>query len=111
MGALTLSGCGGSRSEAPQEHEKIRGIPLSVSGTSADYSGGLAVVIDIQGRKILGYTSGLHGPIKYAEAVALIQSEINDGDNETIELTGNYEYNKFRIRSIKANGYELEFKE
>ena len=45
---------------------------------------------------------------KLSKAQALIDSKINN--KESIELTGQYQGNEFKINSLKANGYEISFK-
>lgn len=113
MGALALSGCEKEESaKKPYEnsYEKIRGIPLSVGVSYGPFNdrSDIATVIEIEGKKVLGYARSRKGD-KIAEAAALIQSEINDGDDEPIELTGSYNEDKFSIDSIRANGYVVNF--
>ena len=92
----------------------IKGKPISVD-TEIYYhtKGSISTVIETEGKKVLcSYkTDGWKNIdcLILSEANALIQSEINDGDDESIELTGKYNGNKFEINSLKANGYEINF--
>ena len=81
---------------------------MGVSIYSGKSFADITVVIDKNGKKILGYNNCGYF-LAYSKAGALIQSEINDGDNDSIELTGNYEENTFKIKSVKANGYKIDF--
>lgn len=99
----------------------IKGIPLSVQqngdfGKRGEQMFNLATVLDVDGKKVLasGYNSTTlafngHPSLRVLEAAALIQSEMNDGDNEPIELTGEYSGNRFNIQSVTANGYRINF--
>lgn len=90
----------------------ISGLPISVAGYYARYSGAIAIVIEIEGKKILAYNETGRDTLQYAKANALIQSEISDGDNEKIELSGNYINNsEFLMKSVKANGHRVNFLE
>lgn len=101
-GTIALSGC------SNKDNQTLNGLPISVGESFARKYGTLATVIDINGKKVLGY-SRYSTTLKNAEAVALIQSEISDNDNEPVELTGKYVDDRFEIKSIKANGYQVDF--
>ena len=97
--------------------ETITGIPLSTGESYARDLGTFAVVIEQEGKHILA-RSGLSGnseqqygtgTIQKATAQALVESEMNDGDDEPIELTGHYQDDRFIISSLKANGYTVNF--
>ena len=45
-----------------------------------------------------------------SELTEELSFKINDGDNEQIELTGQYKDNKFEINSVTANGYTIDLK-
>jgi hypothetical protein len=117
-GALALGGCSGkTENNSSIPYQTIKGIPISVGESCVNLSGNLATVIDIDGKKLLGYTNYRYSNIKNffsylkdnTEATVLIQSEISDGDNEPIELIGTYVGNKFKIKTVKANGYQVDF--
>ncbi len=105
-GSALLTGC---QEEKPLE--TIVGKPLSVTGQKAGwYPGEIALVLEVEGKNVLAYHDGT---ADYLSAAAIVQSEIDDGDNETVELVGRYENyenaNRFRIKSLKANGIYLKF--
>ena len=101
-------GCDNSSRVQPAEYETIRGRPLSVASASKEYGADLTTIIDYVGKKIIDNLSSSHSNI--AKAQALIQSEINDGDDEDIEIMGRYNKfsEEFYISSLKANGHTLE---
>jgi len=105
---MALAGCGGDDVTDSSDRQTITGIPLSVvSDSYASLGGTLATVIDIEDKKVLGYSnSGSTRALTLA--VALIQSEISDGDNEQISLTGHYVEDRFAIESVRANGYTVD---
>lgn len=112
--ALALNGCGGNPTNTGNSpgDQTIIGNPVSVAESVASYYGGLATVIDVDGKKVLAYHSygagGINMPKAYAKAVALIQSEISDRDTEPIELTGKFKGELFKITKINANGYQID---
>jgi len=68
----------------------------------------LACVVEREEKKILA-SAGNSFNLQRAKAAALLQSEINDGDNDLVTLVGNYEGNVFKIKSVEADGYKIEF--
>lgn len=126
--ALAIAGCGPSpnrnvanknletvaqtETQQTQQFRKIEGLPLSAVLKSS-YNGGdwvYAVVRDANGKNILAYAGGGGS----GRAAALIQSEISDGDKETIEIIGKPDYpdpNEFAIYRLKANGLTIDFKD
>ena len=98
-----------------KQYETISGIPLSVSEVSDKYGGCVAMVLEVEDRPVLAYAC--NGVVvqrdvleSVAKAVALVQSEIVDGDSEEVQLTGRYDGNEFRVKTVSANGYTIEFK-
>ncbi|MBI5064760.1 hypothetical protein HZA97_00860 [Candidatus Woesearchaeota archaeon] len=95
--------------------QTIRGKPLSVSETYGHGNGTVATVVDVDGKKVLAYipldqSAGGNGICAVAQATALFQSEIADGDDDFVELTGSYDPNgTFKISSLSANGYKVDF--
>ena len=114
--ALALSGCENNQSDNQQSnnpYQTIRGIPISVANTSRNFSTDLVTVLDVDGRHVLAYAYASGGTIEYTMAVALIQSEISDGDEEPMELSGRYDGyngNRFLIDKVNANGHQVKFK-
>ena len=94
----------------PQGVVEVFGKPLSAAESPGYKRGSLALVLDIGGKKTLAihdYWLEDKG-MQYAEAVALVQSEINDGDDKNIKLVGSYDSNgKFLVKKLQANGYEV----
>ena len=70
----------------------------------------MATVLDVEGNKVLGYASSSRART-IAEATALIQSEINDGDDEKIFLKGRYVGGEFEINFLRVSGgyNDIEF--
>ena len=93
------------------EYTTISGIPLSVEHNSQGYTYArrLAIVVDVDDKKIFAYNPR-YNTEKFLDAATIIQSEMNDGDNEAIELTGRYESpTTFKIKAVRANGFEVKF--
>jgi len=89
----------------------ISGKPISVAytpSTKTEY-GTFAAVFEIDGKFLLAYRRETDRIIPYAEAAAVVQSEMNDGDNEPVNLIGHYQGNRFELSSIEANGYKIDF--
>ncbi|MBS3172004.1 hypothetical protein J4438_00265 [Candidatus Woesearchaeota archaeon] len=111
VGTLALSGCEDNQKDNQPNnnpYQIIRGAPISVAENYDEWGSTLATVLDINGKHVLAYTS--NGRTRSnAEATALIQSEISDGDEELIELMGNYYENRFVIKRVNANGYQVDF--
>ena len=105
----SLAGCrntSDSNSNLPHK-EEVTGIPLSVQIIGGAYTQGFSTVIEIkEGTYLLCTLPKEHG-IGLTEAAALIKSEMNDGDNEPIILTGYRNADRFNILSISANGYTI----
>lgn len=102
--------------QTQSNYQTIKGKPLSVDGEIFYHTkGSLSIVIEVEGKKVLCFynTNGVSNidSLTLSNANALIQSEINDGDDESIELTGTYKGNKFTINSLTANGYTVNFEE
>lgn len=94
--------------------QTIRGKPISVSETYGQSTGTVATVLDVEGNKVLAHVSldqnsGGNRITTVAQATALIQSEINDGDDDLVELTGKYVDGVFQMSSLSANGYKVDF--
>ena len=91
----------------------IIGKPLSVApdaGESFDY---IAVVLEVDAEDVLAITDVEHDK-ELTAAIAIIQSEISDGDEEPIELRGYYsdygdDKGRLIIQYVKANGLEVKF--
>ncbi len=97
----------------------IFGKPLSVAYLPNTHSehGSFAAIFNVKGKILLTYVeeNNLPKAFSYAKASALIQSEINDEDDEDVKLTGQYKGTgfdyEFKLSSIEANGYEVNLKE
>ncbi|MCH7850692.1 MAG: hypothetical protein IH845_03560 [Nanoarchaeota archaeon] len=114
-----------SSRQNPTYSETISGVPLSVETGFTQYWTGLQVVLnDGYGSSILckaaegwgvdnsGSSIG-HRKNKYLAAKTIIQSEINDSDNEPITLQGSYygdEKKECRFISVSANGLTVSGK-
>ncbi len=119
LGLLSLVGCGETIKTPPNYYvmitkaTEISGYPLSTGESYAKRDGSIATVLRLDdGTTVLAYKNVIsnYGTKEIAQAQAIIESEINDGDNEKIELTGQYEdLTTFQIKSIRANGHEVIF--
>ena len=112
--ALALGGCGTDSSyDDSAQYQTIRGLPISVAG--GEYGGiyTLAIVLDVEGRHVLARKYGVShvtkSLLRNVSGVALVQSEISDGDEEPIELRGRYDGDIFEIKGISANDYNIDF--
>lgn len=87
----------------------LRGYPISCETNAGQgYSGLIAVVKNEEGKYILCKgMQRMREDLPVLETAALIKSEMNDGDKETIEFRGIYRGDKFEIWSVSANGYTL----
>lgn len=96
-----------------QQYTTIKGKPLSVviAVTGGNGYGILACIVEREEKKILAYASNYHNftIVPTIQAGALLQSEINDGDDDLVTLVGEYEENMFKIKSVEANGYKIKF--
>ncbi len=107
IAGIGITGC--FNEEKPIQYITVKGKPLSVVIAESNHGYGvLACVIEAEEKKILAYAHNYHNVLR-AKAGALIQSEINDGDNDLVTLVGNYEDNILNIKSVEANGYKIEF--
>ncbi len=100
--------------EKKDTQQVLRGIPITVAQNYARFFGCVAVVLDVKDKYILAFgcngdTTCELGAKKNAEIAVLIESEILDKDNDEIELWGEYDVKKFKIKKIKVQGYEFEF--
>jgi hypothetical protein len=105
------------RAEVKENLETISGIPISSEGSTREFYGYSGTVIeDNEGKYVLArHTNNrIANPTnlqKIMDSSTIIQSEINDGDNEPIELQGNYDGNVFEFYKVKANGLEVDLLE
>jgi hypothetical protein len=114
-GTLALSGCESEKSQIIPE-ETLTGIPINAEAAIAYHTDRLSVMIKKQdGSYVLcnatEYKKGFywwHGNIQ--EAKTIIQSEIDDNDNEPISLKGIYKGDRFEFSSVSANGYTISAK-
>ena len=102
--------------ENPLGETTLEGVPLGVQLYSGNVVARLSVVIKVKNNAyVLCYASnlGLHQYDKndLLDAAALIESEMNDGDNEEIKLRGYYEGKRFRATSILVNGHMVTQKD
>lgn len=110
--AGTILGCSGGASKGNEpKYETITGLPISVGEFYDHGYGSIAtVIVGAEGKIILAEYGGRLNTKTAARAQALIQSEINDGDNDEIELYGYYQADgTFKMQSLEANGYKVEF--
>ncbi len=108
LGTLGLSGCV-ENNVSKEKYAVVSGKPLSVAGYAHENHSYLSVVIDVEGKNLLGKAYPVWSGEAF-DAVAIIQSEINDGDDDKIELRGSYSGDNFHITSFSANGYDFYFK-
>lgn len=105
--AFNLSGCADKDRNRPTE--VLNGVPISVSESFAQYNGYVSIVLESEGKKVLATSLGYSSPLLNAKAEALVQSEINDNDQESIGLLGYFEGNEFKFKRLMANDYTLNF--
>ena len=121
-GLVAMVGCSksGLRNNDPEinieqkDLTSILGTPLGIGESYSKDVGSFSVVIDIDGKKVIAYNKDSNFVTgktrKYAMAQALVQSEINDGDADKIELIGKYESDgSFYINSLRANNNRIDF--
>lgn len=115
--SLAFSGCDNSSTNSQPAYETISRKPLGVAVYSGQSYADISVVVENENKPMLCLAeSGINttNARKFSGTEALIQSRINDG-NKQIELTGKYEESKkyggrvFIIKSVKANGYQIDF--
>ncbi len=118
VGAISLLGCEHKGKILNREifEGELTGIPISVSyeGYQANDLGYFSIMIQKNDEsyvlcksnfvfdRILWRTSDI------VDAVTIIQSEINDDDNEPIKLRGRNQEDYFLFSSISANGYYID---
>ena len=113
IATIGLAGCSEKSVEEIQKDITIFGKPISVVYTPNTYSeyGGFTGVFEVNGKPLLAYKQWKSNKEGFpnAKAAALIQSEMNDGDDELVNLTGQYRGDQFELSSIEANGYKINF--
>ena len=97
--------------EEKPKNVSVYAKPVSVAYSPYTYEpGAFAGVFEVDGKLLLAYQSNINGSsLKYIKAAALVQSEINDGDDELVKLTGQYKKDELELSSIEANGYKIDF--
>ncbi len=98
-----------------QSNISIYGKPVSVAYTPAthlEYEA-FAAVFNVKEKILLVYRGERNtaSSLSLVESSALIQSEINDLDDDSVKLTGQYRGNKFELSSIEINGYKVNLGE
>ena len=102
--------------------ETISGRPVGVANYVSRMSSGCTLALNSRGNTILAEVDDFHYDENLRQVVggtpisALVQSEMNDGDNEDISLTGHYVRNGnlgriFCVHNIRANGYTFDIYE
>ncbi len=127
LALLCLAGCSnGGKVSAPstpsEEQASITGHPMSVYG-SPPMNGGLAIVTIVlytkENKRVVCstfYTGKEDGkqqtPLAHTIAVAtsLVQSEIEDGDAQTITVHGEYNTDgTYLLKKVEVEGYTISF--
>lgn len=89
------------------KYQTIEGRPLSVKRED----GYMVGIFRVDGRDIIAYLNSFAN--KSTDMSALIQAEIDDGDEESVKLFGKYvkegEYERFNIYSMKVGEYKFDF--
>jgi len=85
------------------------GKPISVSGSVGYGEAYLAAVLDVQGTPSLGYVMGTSHEGDVIKAEALIESEINDNDEESIVWSGIQRQDGLQIKQIEVHDYVIKF--
>lgn len=107
VAGIGITGC--FDEEKPIQYTTVKGKPLAVSVVEGHYGyGTIACVVEADNKKILA-SAGNYLSYLRARAAALIQSEINDGDNDLVTLIGESRGDLLYLKSIEANGYKIEF--
>ena len=91
--------------------ESLSGKPISVSIAGGNHNAkGLSLVLQKEdGKYQLCHTVGVQFYLSdMVDMAALIQSEIADGDNDSVKLNGKYKDGIFKIYSAEANGMKVE---
>ncbi len=100
-----------NKEEIPPTQKVISGIPLSVFADSYRHGGSISAIVSVDRKPVIVHTGKYPVEGYNSDVVALIQSEISDGDQEEIKLTGHFEQDRFQFQSIQANGYTIHFRE
>ncbi len=112
VAAISLS-CSDAPPEQKATYQEINGLPLSVTEVHSS-QGGLYLVLDYGVGKVLAFASSQDSyPARVqAKALALLQSEITDTDQEKVQLLGHYQKDGlFQVAEMKVQGYEVSFLE
>ena len=109
----SLIGCNPNATKEIPLEEKISGTPLSVSSSTGHGGHSLSIIINPYDEKFgtnnLLCNTNIGYKVNFTDANALIQSEINDGDNDPIELEGYLNNKIFKIKKVHLNGYTISF--
>lgn len=107
-GSALLSGC----QEEKRDYEAIWGKPLSAVTANGHFDMILEVHgtnTEVDGKDVLAYVTFGYAP-DCVKAATIVQSEIDDGDNDLMQIQGYYTgFKEFRIRYLAANGLSVEF--
>jgi hypothetical protein len=105
---LAFSGCS-KDPESPQPlYETVSARPITVKSAAGHAHGYLAMVLEMKGKKVVAISKWT--PLdRLAKADALVQSEIDDGDQEEIYVSGwmngeTFETNRVGVR-LNSNVY------
>jgi|WetSurMetagenome_2_1015567.scaffolds.fasta_scaffold382231_3 hypothetical protein len=107
---LTFSGCS-KAPESPQSfYETVPAKPITVAQSAGRTGGVLAMVLEMQGRKVVAISEAASLE-NLAKAEALVQMEIDDGDQEDIYVGGwmngeTFEMNTVSVR-LNSNLYNV----
>lgn len=114
-----FSGCLESVAELEQGNiQEIHGIPISIETAYAENWDAIALIIKIDQTNEHTICQNTQSSAKYGNAIwlgknvlraaAIIKSEINDNDNESITLIGEYINGIFYFTSVTANGITIK---
>lgn len=115
--AVTVIGLTAYNEKTLKDNEvTIYGNPISATYAprTSESFGLFEGIFEVDGKPLSTYrfdisSNFISSNLSNAEAFKVVQSEINDGDNESVILTGNYRGNQFRLSSLEANGYKVDF--
>ncbi len=86
------------------------GAPLSAVLSHNNMSdANLAVVLNVDGKQVLGYVVYSYN-IQITIAAALLQAEIADGDNDYVTFSGLPSNVGIELRELKVHGYTINFR-
>ena len=109
--SLAISGCSDSiNNNSKIKPISISGKPISVQQSTSHSTDHMATVLEVDGKYVLASTGNVYDSNNCVESATLIQSEIDDGDDEKISLKGNYIDKKFYLNEVTANGYTIKFR-